>query len=118
MRVTKSVASRRRRKAVLKLARGYRGNRSKLIRQAYNAVDRAQAMAYTNRRQKKRLYRRLWTVRINAACRAAGLNYSQFICGLAKAGVKLDRKVMSDVAATDPAAFAKLLDKAKAALAA
>ena len=111
-----SVASGRRRKRLLKQARGFRGSRSKLIRQAVNAVDRAMAMAYTGRKQKKRQYRRLWTVRINAACRAEGLTYSRFINGLKKAGVELDRKVMSDLAATDHEAFVKLVDTARSAV--
>ena len=114
---TKSVvASKKRRRRVLKLARGFRGSRSKLIRQAYGAVDRAMAMAYSGRKQKKRLYRRLWTVRINAACRAAGMNYSRFINGLKKAGVEMDRKILADIAATDADAFARLLETAKAGL--
>jgi large subunit ribosomal protein L20 len=74
------------------------------------------AMAYTGRKQKKRQYRRLWTVRINAACRAAGFNYSQFIHGLNKSGVNVNRKMLADLAATDPEAFGKLVETAKAAL--
>ena len=112
-----AVASRKRRKKVLKQARGFRGSRSKLIRQAYGAVDRAMAMAYVGRKHKKRQYRRLWTIRINAACRAAGWNYSSFIDGLKKAGVEVNRKWLADLAATDPEAFSKLLDAAKAAVA-
>jgi large subunit ribosomal protein L20 len=100
----------------LKLARGFRGGRSKLIRTAYDAVDRAMAMAYVGRKQKKRMYRRLWTVRINAACRNAGMNYSTFINGLNKAGIELNRKVLADLAATDADAFAKLIEAARAAL--
>jgi large subunit ribosomal protein L20 len=75
------------------------------------------ATAYRGRKQKKRQYRRLWTVRINAACRAAGTNYSTFIAGLAKAGVKLDRKILADMAVSDPASFAKLQEMSKTALA-
>lgn len=116
-RAKSAVASRKRRKKVLKQARGFRGNRSKLIRQAYGAVDRAMAMAYVGRKQKKRQYRRLWTIRINAACRAAGWNYSSFIDGLKKAGVEVNRKWLADLAATDPDAFAKLIDTARAAVA-
>jgi large subunit ribosomal protein L20 len=115
-RAKSAVASRKRRKKVLKAARGFRGGRSKLIRQAYGAVDRSMAMAYTGRKQKKRQYRRLWTVRINAACRAAGFNYSQFIHGLNKSGVNVNRKMLADLAATDPEAFGKLVETAKAAL--
>lgn len=115
MRTKSSVASRKRRKAVLKQARGFRGSRS-LLRQAYNTVDRAMAMAYVGRKQKKRQYRRLWTVRINAACRAAGTNYSTFINGLHKAGIELNRKVLADLAVRDPEAFAGLIEKARGAL--
>ena len=115
MRVTCLVASRRRRKKVLKQARGFRHGR-KLLRQAYGALDRGMAMAYTGRKQKKQQYRRLWTVRLNAACRPAGLTYSRFINGLKRAGVTLDRKCLADLAATDAAAFAKLVETAKAAL--
>ncbi len=114
-RVRNTVASRKRRKRVLRQARGFRGSRSKLIRQAYGAVDRAMAMAYTGRKQKKRQYRRLWTVRINAACRAAGLNYSTFIDGLKKAGVDINRKLLADLAVTEPESFNKLIETAKAA---
>ncbi len=114
MRVTGLVASRRRRKKVLKQARGFRHGR-KLLRQAYGAVDRGLAMAYAGRKQKKRQYRQLWTVRLNAACRAAGLTYSRFIDGLRKAGVAIDRKCLADLAATDAAAFAKLVEVARAA---
>ncbi len=111
-----AVASRKRRRRVLKQARGFRGGRSKLIRTAYDAVDRAMAMAYTGRKQKKRMYRRLWTVRINAACRQAGLTYSQFINGLNKAGVELNRKVLADLAVNDADSFAKLVETARATL--
>jgi len=101
----------------LKQARGFRGGRGKLIRQAYNAVDRSMAMAYTGRRQKKRLFRRLWTVRINAACRAADMNYSTFIHGLQLAGVAVNRKILADLAVNDSEAFGKLIETAKAAAA-
>ncbi|MCJ8330482.1 MAG: 50S ribosomal protein L20 [Lentisphaeria bacterium] len=111
-----SPASKKRRKRVLKKAKGFRGPRSKLIRQAYGAVDRAEAFAYTGRKQKKQQYRRLWTVRINAACRMRDMNYSQFINGLKKAEITLDRKVLADLAVTDEAAFDQLVEKAKAAL--
>ena len=117
-RVRKSVASRKRRKRVLKEARGFRGSRGNLIRQAFNTVDRANAMAYEGRKQKKRQYRRLWNVRINAACRASdtGLNYSRFMGGLKKAGVTLNRKVLADLAVNDPQAFQSLMETAKTAL--
>ena len=116
-RVTNAVASRKRWKRVLARARGFRGARSKLIRQAYNAVDRALAMAYTGRKQKKRAYRRLWTARINAACRNLGMTYSAFIHGLKLSQCELDRKVLAALAIEDPGGFAQLVDQAKAALA-
>jgi large subunit ribosomal protein L20 len=116
MRVTCSPSSRKRRKRVLKQAKGFRGGRSRLIRTAYDAVDRANAMAYVGRKQKKRQYRRLWTVRINAACRALGINYSTFIHGLKLAGIELNRKVLADLAVNDPDAFAAIVEQAKAAL--
>ena len=116
-RTTNSPASRKRRKRVLKQARGFRGSRSKLIRQAYGAVDKANAFAYVGRKQKKRQYRRLWTVRINAACRANDFNYSRFINGLKKAEVELNRKVLADIAVNDPQGFKQLVETAKAALA-
>ena len=117
-RVTCSPSSRKRRKRVLKQARGFRGSRSKLIRQAYCAVDKAMQFAYIGRKQKKRNYRRLWTVRINAACRQNDINYSRFINGLKKAGVELNRKVLADIAVNDAEGFKKLIETAKAALAA
>ena len=116
-RVKSAVASRKRRKKVLKAVRGFRGGRSKLIRQAYGALDRSMAMAYMGRKQKKRQYRRLWTVRINAACRAAGLNYSRFINGLTRAGIEVNRKMLAELAVNDPDTFASLVEKARAALA-
>ncbi len=116
MRVTNAVASRKRRKKVLKQARGFRGARSKLIRQAYNAVDRAMAMAYSGRKQKKRQYRRLWTVRINAACRGRGVSYSDFMHGLRLAELALNRKVLANLAIEDEAAFDELVKTAREAL--
>ncbi len=116
MRVSNAVASRKRRKKVLKQARGFRGARSKLIRQAYNAVDRAMAMAYSGRKQKKRQYRRLWTVRINAACRCRGVNYSDFMHGLRLAELPLNRKVLANLAIEDEAAFEELVKTAREAL--
>lgn len=116
-RATNAPASRRRRNNRLKLAKGFRGARSKLFRQATEAVDRAQAMAYVHRKHKKRSFRRLWTVRINAACRMNGMNYSRFIDGCNKAGIKLNRKVLSEIAIHDPAGFTKVVETAKAAVA-
>jgi large subunit ribosomal protein L20 len=115
-RATCAPASRKRRKRVLERAKGFRGARSKNIRTAYDAVDKAMAHAYVGRKQKKRQYRRLWTVRINAACRQLGTNYSTFINGLKKAEIDLNRKVLADIAVSDPEAFKALIDKAAAAL--
>ncbi len=111
-----SPSSRKRRKRVLDRAKGFRGSRSKLIRTAYDAVDRANAMAYTGRKQKKRQYRRLWTIRINAACRLNGINYSQFIYGLKLASIQLNRKVLSEIAINDPDSFKSLVSKARKAI--
>lgn len=115
MRTTCAVASRARRKRVLNQAKGYRGNRSKLIRQAYIAVDRAMAFAYVGRKQKKRQYRALWNQRINAACRALDFKYSWLIDGLNKAGIEINRKMLAETAVNDAPAFAALVEKAKAA---
>ena len=115
-RATNAPASKRRHNSRLKLAKGFRGSRSKLFRQATEAVDRAQAMAYVHRKQKKRNYRRLWTVRINAACRANGISYSRFIDGLAKANVSINRKMLSEIAIFDEAGFTKLVETSKAAV--
>jgi large subunit ribosomal protein L20 len=111
-RVTPSVASRKRRKRLLEQAKGFRGARSKQIRTAYDAVDKAMSHAYVGRKQKKRMYRRLWTVRINAACRANGTNYSKFINGLKVAGIELNRKVLADIAVNEPKEFKALVEQA------
>ena len=116
-RVTNAPASRKRRKRVLKAAKGFRGNRKSLVRQAYNAVDRANAMAYVGRKQKKRHYRRLWNTRINAACRGHGLKYSEFMHGLKQAQVELNRKVLANMAIEDPEGFGELVETARNALA-
>jgi large subunit ribosomal protein L20 len=116
-RATNAPASRRRRKNRLDLAKGFYGHRSKLFRQATEAVDRAQAMAYVHRKQKKRTFRRLWTVRVNAACKANGITYSRFIEGLVKANINLNRKMLSEIAIYDDAGFIKLIQAAKAAIA-
>ncbi len=113
-RATNGPASRRRRNNRLKLAKGFKGSRSKLFRTATEAVDRAQAMAYVHRKLKKRDFRRLWTVRINAACRMDGISYSRFIDGLTKCEIKLNRKMLSEIAIHDPTAFTKLVETAKA----
>lgn len=110
-----SVPSHHRRKAVLKAAKGFRGGRSRLIRTAHDAVDSAYQHAYVGRKLKKRDYRRLWNVRINAACRQQGLNYSRFIHGLKCAGIDLNRKVLAELAVNDPESFGELVETAKQA---
>ena len=116
-RAKRGVASRARRKKVLKAARGYYGARSRTFRVAKQAVIRAGQYAYRDRRQRKRQFRRLWIVRINAAAREHGLSYSRFISGLAKAGVEVDRKVLADIAMHEAEVFAALAERAKSALA-
>ncbi len=116
-RATNSPATRQRRKNRLKLAKGFRGARSKLLRQATEAVDRAQSMAYVHRKVKKRDFRKLWIVRINAACRLNDITYSRFIDGCNKAGINLNRKVLSEIAIHDPNGFSKLVEQVKAQLA-
>ena len=106
--------TRQRRKKVLKKAKGYFGGRRKLYKTAAETVLRAGAFAYRGRKQKKRAARGLWIARINAACREAGLSYSVFMANLKKAGILLDRKVLADLAVTDPGAFVKLTETAKA----
>lgn len=106
--------TRRRRKKILKKAKGYVGGRSRLYRTAAETVLRAGAFAYRDRKAKKRLSRRLWIARINAGCRLAGLSYSVFMNALKKAGIGLDRKILAEMAASDPGSFAKLAETAKA----
>lgn len=118
MRVTNSPASRKRRKRMLKLAKGYRMRRSKLYRYAKDAVVHGLQYSYRDRRTKKRTFRALWQIRINAAARAAGITYSRFIEGLTAARVELDRKVIADLAATDNTAFGELVKIAQQALSA
>jgi large subunit ribosomal protein L20 len=101
---------------VLKLAKGYRGARSKLFRSATEAVDRALNYAFRDRRVKKRDFRSLWITRINAASRLNGLSYSKFIFGLKKANVQIDRKVLADIAVSDPTGFCQIADLAKAGI--
>ncbi len=108
MRIKRGYKARRRRKKVLKLARGFRGGRSKLFRTAADSVDKALNYAYRDRRQRKRDFRRLWIARINAAARMNELSYSKFISGLKKADVALDRKVLAELALSDPAGFSKV----------
>jgi large subunit ribosomal protein L20 len=116
MRVTNAPASRKRRKRMLKLAKGFRLKRGKLYRYASDAVDHGRQYAYRDRKVKKRTFRYLWQIRINAAARAAGLTYSRFIEGLKAAQVALDRKVIADLAATDASAFGELVKVAQDAL--
>ena len=117
MRIKRGFKARRRRKKVLKLAKGFRGGHSKLFRTAADAVDKALMYAYRDRRVRKRDFRRLWIVRINAAARMNDLSYSKFMHGLKNAGIDLDRKVLADLAVSDPAAFDEMAAVAKAALA-
>ena len=105
-----------RRKKILKLAKGYRGTKSKLYRSAKESVERGLNFAYTGRKLKKRDFRSLWIVRIGAAARLNGLNYSQFMHGLKVAGIELDRKALADLAANQPAAFTELAGQARTAL--
>jgi large subunit ribosomal protein L20 len=105
-----------RRKKILKLAKGYRGTKSKLYRSAKESVERGLNFAYTGRKLKKRDFRSLWIVRIGAAARLSGLNYSQFMHGLKVAGIDLDRKVLADLAVNDAAGFAALAGQVKTAL--
>ena len=108
MRVRRGFKARKRRQKVLKLAKGYRGGRSKLFRTAADAVDKALMYAYRDRRQRKRDFRQLWRTRINAAARINDLSYSKFMNGLKRAGIVLDRKVLADLAISDPAGFAQI----------
>ena len=112
MRIKRGFKARRRRKKVLKLAKGYRGGRSKLFRTATDAVDKALMYAYRDRRARKRDFRKLWIVRINAAARMNDLTYSKFIRGLKLAKVDLDRKVLAELAISDPAGFAQIANLA------
>ena len=115
-RVKGGVTTRRRRKRILKLAKGYRGNKSKAFRTAKQAVMKSLVYAYVGRKQKKRDFRRLWIARISAQAKMNGINYSQFMNGLKKAGIEMNRKMLSEIAISDKAAFAALVEKAKDAL--
>ena len=117
-RVKRGVTSHAKHKKVLKQAKGFYGRRKNTIRTAKAAVDRAGQYAYRDRRNKKRSFRALWIQRINAAARLEGFTYSQFVHGLDKAGIEIDRKVLADVAGADPAAFKAIAEKVRAALAA
>lgn len=115
-RVKTGVVRRRRHKKVLKLARGFYSGRRKHFRKAKEQLERSLVYAYRDRRRKKRDFRRLWIVRINAACRLNDLSYSRFINGLKKAGIELDRKILSDLAINDAAAFTKIAEAVKKVL--
>jgi large subunit ribosomal protein L20 len=112
MRVKRGYKARKRRKKVLKLAKGYRGGRSKLFRTATDSVDKAFMYSYRDRKVRKRDFRRLWIARINAAARMNNLSYSKFIHGLKRAGVEIDRKVLAELAISDPSGFAKIANLA------
>lgn len=115
-RTTNAPASRKRRSRILDRAKGFRGSRSKLIRMASEAVDRAMWMSTTHRKLKKRSYRNLWIVRISAACRANDISYSRLTEGLTKANVQLNRKMLSEIAIHDPEGFKTIVETAKAGL--
>ena len=117
-RVKRGVTARARHKKVLALAKGFRGRRKNVYRIAKQAVMKAGQYAYRDRRAKKREFRRLWIARINADSRTLGLTYSKLIAGIKKASIEIDRKVLADLAVNDPAAFASIVEKAKAQLAA
>ncbi len=115
-RATNAPATKARRNKVLKKASGYFGNKSRLFRYAKDAVDRAEKFAYRDRRKKKGEYRKLWIVRINAACRNNGVSYSRFMAGLKASGIEMNRKVLSEMAIHDPESFKALVEKSTAAL--
>ena len=114
-RVKRSVTARKRRRRVLKRAKGYYGARSKLYRVAREAVEKAGVYAYTGRKQRKRQFRSLWIARINAAAREHGLSYSRLINGMKRAGVEVDRKILAQLAIEDPKGFGELAELAKKA---
>lgn len=114
-RVKRGFKARRRRNKILKAAKGFQGGHSRVLRRARVSVDRALAYAYRDRKTRKRDFRSLWIVRINAAAREHGLSYSQFMFGLKKAGIELDRKALADLAVRDPAGFSQLASAAQAA---
>lgn len=115
-RIKSAVTTRKRHKKILKLAKGYRGAKSKLFRTANEAVMKSLVYSYIGRKQRKRDFRKLWIARINAAARMNGMSYSRFMNGLKKANIEINRKMLSEIAIADPAAFTSLVEKAKAAL--
>lgn len=116
MRVKTGVVRRRRHKKVLKLARGFFSGRRKHFRKAKEQLERSLYYGFRDRKQKKREFRKLWIVRINAACRLNGMSYSRFINGLLKANIELDRKILANIAMNEPETFKQIVEKAKAAL--
>jgi large subunit ribosomal protein L20 len=116
-RVKTGVVRRRRHKKILKLAKGFYSGRRKHFRKAKEQIERSMMYAFRDRKQKKRDFRKLWIVRINAACRLNGMNYSTFMNGLNKSGIELDRKILADMAMNDAAAFTAVVEASKAALA-
>jgi len=116
MRVKTGIVRRRRHKKILKLAKGFYSGRRKHFRKAKEQIERSLVYAFRDRKQKKREFRRLWIIRINAACRLNDISYSKFINGLKKANIELDRKILADLALNNPATFTKIVEKAKAAL--
>ena len=115
-RVKGALSTRKRRKKILKAAKGYWGAKSKHFRMAKQAVLKSGNYAYIGRKQKKRNFRQLWITRISAGCKANGMNYSTFMHGLKKAGIELNRKMLSELAISDPDAFSSLVETAKSAL--
>lgn len=118
MRTTKGAARNQAKKRLFKRAKGYRGGRGKLLRSVKETLLRAGAYAYRDRRVRKRDFRKLWIIRINAAVRQHGLRYSEFMCGLKKAGIELDRRTLSEMAVNDPTGFGVIVERVKATLAA
>ncbi len=118
MRTTKGAARNKAKKRLFKKAKGYTGGRGNLLRTVKETLIRAEAFAYRDRKVKKREFRKLWIIRINAACRQRGMRYSEFICGLKKAGIELDRKQLSEMAIHDPAGFDQIVEQVRGVLAA
>jgi len=116
MRVKTGVVRRRRHKKILKLAKGFYSGRRKHFRKAKEQIERSLVYAFRDRKQKKREFRKLWIIRINAACRLNDMSYSRFMNGLKKAGIELDRKILADMAMNEPATFSSVVEQAKAAL--
>lgn len=114
-RVKRSIQARKKRRVVLERARGYRGEKHSSYRSAKQQLMRSDAFAYRDRRVRKRDFRRLWITRINAACRREGMSYSQFIHGLSKTEIELDRKILADIAVRDPETFRRFVDRAREA---